>query len=240
MQEDRWSAARAARERLERWLAGAEGAGGTGGTGTTDGTASLDALGDVAVLRHALDLAELAAVRAARAAGRSWAEIATMLGITRQSAWEKWRDLDGEDAPPPARKMRGQVQDVIGRAVHGQVEEMIGRAAGMARRRGTVSVPNVVGMRWEQARSVLRGYELVASGADPDGPADAVVVEQSPESGARVPAGSTVRLWLERGGGGGVREPRRPNPVPRAGRAMREDPGDEPLRTLVRPTDPAG
>ena len=51
----------------------------------------LDALSDIGVVRRMLDQAELAAVRAARAHGKSWAEIATHLGVTRQSAWERWR-----------------------------------------------------------------------------------------------------------------------------------------------------
>jgi hypothetical protein len=39
-------------------------------------------------------VAELVAVRTARRHGKSWREIATKLGVTRQSAWERWRDLD--------------------------------------------------------------------------------------------------------------------------------------------------
>src|ERR1700730_18697453 len=62
--------------------------------GDVDG---LDALSDIGVVRRMLDQAELAAVRTARSHGRSWAEIATHLGVTRQSAWERWRDLD--DSP---------------------------------------------------------------------------------------------------------------------------------------------
>jgi hypothetical protein len=36
-----------------------------------------------------------------------------------------------------------------------------------------------------------------------------------------------VTLWIERGGGSGVREPRRPKPDPRAARAMRDEVSDE-------------
>ena len=56
-----------------------------------DGLASLS---DIGVVRRMLDQAELAAVRTARRHGKSWAEIATHLGVARQSAWERWRDLD--------------------------------------------------------------------------------------------------------------------------------------------------
>ena len=41
-----------------------------------------------------LDQAELNAVMAARRGGRSWSEIATRLNMTRQSAWERWNDLE--------------------------------------------------------------------------------------------------------------------------------------------------
>jgi hypothetical protein len=37
---------------------------------------------------------ELSTVRAARKAGLSWTEIAGALGVTRQSAWERWHELD--------------------------------------------------------------------------------------------------------------------------------------------------
>jgi hypothetical protein len=47
-----------------------------------------------------------------------------------------------------------------------------------------------------------------------------VVVDQSPESGAAVPPGSAVTLWID-GGDSGVREPRRPSPEPRTGRKVR-------------------
>jgi DNA-binding Lrp family transcriptional regulator len=53
------------------------------------------ALQDIRLVRALLQQAELNAVRTARSGGASWAEVATMLGISRQSAWERWRDLDG-------------------------------------------------------------------------------------------------------------------------------------------------
>lgn len=34
------------------------------------------------------------AVRAARGAGASWTDVATMLGVSRQSAWERWHEID--------------------------------------------------------------------------------------------------------------------------------------------------
>ena len=56
----------------------------------------------------------------------------------------------------------------------------------------------------------------MAVGPDLDGPPlaafgwpDSVVTDQVPEAGAKLSRGSTVTLYLERGGGAGVREPRR-------------------------------
>src|SRR4051794_41963928 len=112
MTDDAW-------QRLRRWRA----------TRSSDSDAALDALSDVGELRRTLDQTELAAVRTARRAGRSWTEIATQLGVARQSAWEKWRDLDdagggGEqavaaaagDEGAPERRRRSQTSgpEVVG------------------------------------------------------------------------------------------------------------------------------
>ena len=59
-----------------------------------DGEAALKALTDLHLVKSLVAIAELEAVRTARRHGRSWEEIATMLHITRQSAWERWHDLD--------------------------------------------------------------------------------------------------------------------------------------------------
>ena len=64
-----------------------------------DGQAALDVLGDVGLLRQLLEEAEAAGVGAARAGGRSWAEIAAALGVSRQAVWERWHPLD---TSPPA------------------------------------------------------------------------------------------------------------------------------------------
>jgi hypothetical protein len=58
------------------------------------GRAAAGALTDIAFVRKLLDDLELRLVRTAREGGVSWTEIATPLGISRQAAWEKWRDLD--------------------------------------------------------------------------------------------------------------------------------------------------
>lgn len=209
-----WQDGRRAWERLNGWHQDAPAA--TPGH-PDDGAGALTALEDIGLVRRLLDQAELVAVRTARRHGRSWSEIATKLGVTRQSAWERWRDLDETEQPSPSP---GEVA--------------IEPAARGLRRRSSVAVPNVIGMSWDEARHLLLRAGLVGVGPDPDGPPlaalgwpDGVVTDQSPESGAKVPPGSPVRLWMERGGGSGVREPRRPKPVPRSGREMHDEPSDE-------------
>ncbi|HEY2834572.1 MAG TPA: PASTA domain-containing protein [Sporichthyaceae bacterium] len=194
-----WENARQAWERLHGWVSAAHADG---------GVPALEALDDIGEVRRVLDQAELEAVRTARRHGRSWAEIATRLGVTRQSAWERWRDLDEPAAA--ASVVEALPLTVV-------VDEVLGRAAGEARRRATVRVPNVVGLQYDDARDVLRDMALVAIVPDPDAPPifGGTVTDQSPEAGAKVPAGSAVTLWVERGGGSGVREPRRPGPDPR-------------------------
>ncbi len=56
-----------------------------------EGTAEVNELvNEYAAVGRKLD----AAVRAARSRGASWAAIGEAAGITRQSAWERWRHLD--------------------------------------------------------------------------------------------------------------------------------------------------
>jgi transposase-like protein len=198
--------------RLKVWLRADRGA-------PDDGDAALAALCDVGRLRRLLDQAELIAVRTARRHGKSWAEIATQLGVTRQSAWEKWRELDDTQSGPPLPAERADVP-----------AEVIERAARQARGRSDVRVPSVVGLEVDAARAALSERGLLAVGADPDdlsltavGAMGWVATDQSPESGAK-----RVTLWVERrDGGSGVREPRLPRPDPRVGRAMRDELTDE-------------
>jgi hypothetical protein len=177
-------------ERLASWYGG-----GTGHPG--DGDAALTALSDIGHVRRLLEQAELAAVRTARSHGKAWAEIATQLGVTRQSAWERWRDLD-----LPASDL-------------------------------TV-VPDVVGLSWEVARAALFAARLATVDSKGEvgdlldlGVPPGVVVAQRPQGGATVVPGSTVTVWLERGGGAGDREPRRPRPGPLSARALPDDLPDE-------------
>ncbi len=188
--------------------------------GSGDGDAALEALSDIGAVRRLLDQAELAAVRAARGNAKTWAEIATRLGVTRQSAWERWRDLDDEQ---PAQDVLGELVDAAARELTRPPRETL------------VAVPNVTGLEWETAHRVLNSARLVAVSADPDGPplpvlqfTGSVVVDQKPAAGERVKAGSPVTLWFGRGpGSAGVREPLRPHPSPRStGGAVDEQTGE--------------
>jgi hypothetical protein len=227
-----WAYGHEAWEHLVAWHAG-----GRRGSAGSVGDAALAAMADIATLRRLLDQAETAAVRTARRHRKSWAEIASQLGIARQSAWERWRELD-ENMPSatgttnrPVEEPHGVVDDVAAELV-GKLMSPDARAQ---RRRARITVPNVVGMSWDDARDALLRAGLEAVGADPDGPSlaaagwpNVVVVDQVPEPGAKLAAGSVVRLWLEQGGGSaGVREPRRPTPTPKSGRAWRDEPSDE-------------
>jgi transposase-like protein len=210
MVDDPWVEGRRAWSRLSEWIQFEDDARGAHLHGD-DG--AMRALGDVGQVRRLLDRAEFEAVRTARRQGRSWSEIAVRLGVTRQSAWERWRDVD-DDAPVEARR------DPVGTAATELTVQARER-----RRRSTVVVPNVIGMSSADARQLLRTNRLL--GVDADAPAlvaDGVIVDQSPESGARVPAGTEVKLWVRRrGGGSGVREPRRPKPDPLQGHKMLDE-----------------
>jgi hypothetical protein len=204
-----------------------------------DGQRALKALTDLGLVRRLLDQAEFEAVRTARKHGKSWSEIAVRLGVTRQSAWERWRDVDDDAATQPAgRESPSDVASEIRASAAaglaqqaGSSHEATAQAPSERRRRSSVTVPKVIGMSWDDARTQLQNRGLMAVGPDPDGPPltasgwpAGVVTDQSPESGAKVPPGSPVTLWVDRrGGGSGVREPRRPKPDPKTGRKIRDE-----------------
>jgi hypothetical protein len=229
-----WDDGHRAWQRLTTWHRDTASAAGRARPETGD--AALDAMADIGTIRRLLDQAELVAVRTARRHRKSWAEIATQLGITRQSAWERWRDLDDE---PSATSEHGTFESVAESAVAEMSAELTSElttpAAAEGRRTAKVVVPAVVGMSWDDARHALANRRLLAVSHDPDGPSlaalgwpNVLVVDQIPEAGAKVPVGTRVRLWLERGGGSaGVREPRRPSPAPKSGYEWRPEPSQE-------------
>lgn len=87
---------------------------------------------------------------------------------------------------------------------------------------GHVVVPDLLGLTWTEAKRILDGLHLIAAHADGHEVVDTervggVVVRQDLPAGTVVPTGAWVTLWLAPGpGSAGVREPRRPQPGPRA------------------------
>lgn len=167
------------------------------------GEEALAALSDIGQVRRQLDQAELEAVRAARRDRKSWAEIATRLGVSRQSAWERWKDLDDEPGPS-APAPRVTVPNVVGMswpvAQHRLLEEHL---------HPVIADP---------APTPFLGPEA----------ADFEVVDQKPTAGEHVDQHTAVTVWLRRGpGSAGVHAPLQPPPDPRARRgAIDEETGE--------------
>lgn len=95
MEDSRWRACQQAWKRVGRFYTASPGR-------AVGGEAAVDALRDVHLIREVLAQAEVVAVRSARGAGRPWTEIAAAADITRQAAWERWRDLDPTQPEVPA------------------------------------------------------------------------------------------------------------------------------------------
>jgi hypothetical protein len=173
------------------------------------------------------------AILTARAHSKSWAEIATMLGVTRQSAWEKWHDLDAVPAEVPETVPAGESEvggDVVGGDVVGEV---VDRALSGLAEPHVVTVPDLIGLPWADARQALADARFLPVAPENHGPLPQpdesawVVVDQTPTGGARRSPGSSVTVWLDRGGGTGVREPRRPTPTLRSARGERDEESQE-------------
>ncbi|MET7292355.1 PASTA domain-containing protein [Streptomyces griseoloalbus] len=94
-----------------------------------------------------------------------------------------------------------------------------------------VRVPRLVGLMAVDARESARARGLFVSAPDrPDFPLVVVdyVVRQYPQPGTEVPRDSVVHVWFDFGegdGGGGVREPRGPEPPMGGLRRELEEPG---------------
>jgi hypothetical protein len=231
-----WDEAMRAWRRIQRRMSG------RGPAPDERGNEALHTLSDLSVVRRLLDHVELRSVQRARRHGKSWAEIATNLGITRQSAWERWRDLDAEadtETGAGAGTELGESTEVSTlRATARQIieesaQELVGRVRRKPTTGPTVPVPDVIGFSAGDAWQVLHNLDLVAMRHNPGSAplplgheAEGVVVDQVPKQGARRRPGSTVTLWVSTdGGSAGVREPRRPAPTPLEAKAENE-PGD--------------
>jgi hypothetical protein len=144
-----------------------------------------------------------------------------MLTVSRQAAWERWRELD------PQPDSTNQPDDGH-RVPEAPVSKLVGRAG----RRRMVKVPDLLGFAWADALAILTRSGLEAVSATPlerwqesqEDLRPIIVVRQYPDPDTRIHTASTVKLWLERGDGeAGVREPRRPTSPPRTARAERDE-----------------
>jgi len=52
-------------------------------------------------VRAKIDANELQTARMARQSGITWSEIATALGVSRQAAWERLREMDADASTTP-------------------------------------------------------------------------------------------------------------------------------------------
>ncbi|MEU3663618.1 PASTA domain-containing protein [Streptomyces sp. NPDC032940] len=102
-----------------------------------------------------------------------------------------------------------------------------------------VCVPRLVGLMTVDADEVARGEGLSLTSPDrPDLRLAVVdhVVRQYPPPGALVPRGSRVYVWCDFGegeGGGGIREPRVPDPPPGGLRRELAEPAGPPRAVLL-------
>lgn len=104
--------------------------------------------------------------------------------------------------------------------------------------RGTVVVPQFVGLHIRDARGLANAVDVVLTSGDPDGPplgsltwpGQWFVTGQQPSSGTVVASGSWVVITFEERGGGGAgdREPRTPRPPTPHLAAERDHPASEP------------
>ncbi len=83
-----------------------------------------------------------------------------------------------------------------------------------------ISVPDLVGFGWDEARAMARAAGLSPRAVGPDGQAvngkGGVVIDQQPAAGGKVSRGTDLALRIAFGGGpAGDREPREPMPQPR-------------------------
>lgn len=103
--------------------------------------------------------------------------------------------------------------------------------------RGSIAVPDVVGLTFASARSVGTAAGLQVLGYAPDGSpiaadSEGIVVEQDPPAHETTKAGRQLRLRVGRGDGGAKDpEPRVPDPLLRSDFGDLGDPDDE--RELV-------
>ena len=129
--------------------------------------------------------------------------------------------------------MQNRTQAAVFGATLTESDELDGESPRSApAERDVVTVPDLIGLAWGDARQLLAKAELVPVAPESHGPlpgpeeSGRVVVDQTPTGGTRRAPGSSVTVWLDRGGAG-VREPRRPTPTPRSARGERDEQSQE-------------
>jgi beta-lactam-binding protein with PASTA domain len=96
--------------------------------------------------------------------------------------------------------------------------------------RGSIAVPDVIGLTFATAYSIGTSAGLVVKGQAPDGrpvapDSEGIVVEQSPSPPGTSKPGHVLSLRVGRGDGGSRDpEPRRPDPLVRSDRGDYRDP----------------
>lgn len=95
-----------------------------------------------------------------------------------------------------------------------------------------VSVPDLVGFGWDEARAMARAAGLSPRAVGPDGQAvngrGGVVIDQQPIPGGKVTRGSDLALRIAFGGGpAGDHQPRDPMPQPREFTEWADRPGTD-------------
>ena len=86
---------------------------------------ALDALGDIERTMRSLELAKIRLIGAAQRHGASWDEIGSAMEVSRQAAWEKYRD-----------RVRGLLDVTAARASHSEAETLQSAATVLREVRG--------------------------------------------------------------------------------------------------------
>jgi hypothetical protein len=79
-----------------------------------DGVAALEALTAARVLTDQLQAARWWMAAEAREQGCSWSEIGAALGMSKQAAWEAFRQHADEPVPPSFRRLRDEYRALAG------------------------------------------------------------------------------------------------------------------------------
>ncbi len=115
-------------------------------------------------------------VRRARAAGASWQAVGAAIGITRQSAWERFRHLSAAPPkrvtalpPPPSPIQRSPAQREVAGEIEGYVQKM--RTAGASWQAVGAAIGITRQSAWERFRHLSAAPPKGATASQPPQPA---------------------------------------------------------------------